>query len=242
MITATPTSFPFRNAPGLVLTALLTAAAPLGATTINVGSIFDDPGYLFDTFGNNANGTTRGANFGGAQSVTWYGINMTNDATGATNGIAWTGNTATTALYDYSNFYFGTPGTGAAANSLTNFGIHSSPTITISVTPGATYSIDLLFANAISARTFDVNVEGSLYLDNLALDVTAEKRPLVYRFQIVAPDNQIQIALTNGAEPGYTDTNPFVQAMMVTAVVPEPSALIMTATGLLGLAFRRNRR
>lgn|GEM_PF-6402142 len=230
----------------LILTALLTGAAPLGATTIYHGAVYDDPGYLFDTFGNNADETSRGANFGSATSVTWYGINMTHDSTGATNGIAWTGTPADSSTsvgaYNYSNIYFGTPGTGAAANSLTNFGIHSYPTITISVTPGATYSIDLLFANAISARTFDVNVEGSLYLDNLALDITAEKRPLVYRFQIVAPDNQIQIALTDGAEPGYTDTNPYVQAMMVTKVVPEPSALIMTATGLLGLAFRRNRR
>lgn len=235
-----------RSFRGVVIFANLVACAPLGATTIFVGTVYDDPGYNFDTFGNNSNGTSRGANFGGASSVTWYGVNMSSDSSGAGGGISWSGLTADATVgevpgvYDYDAIYFGTPGTGAAANSLTNTGIHSAPTINIPVTTGLTYSIDLLFANAYNARTFDILVEDGLYVDDFAIGLDAG-RPLVYRFQFLALDSQIQISFRNGAEPGYTDTNPYVNAMMVTQVVPEPSSFAITATALLGLALRRKR-
>lgn len=222
----------------------LVAASPLGATTIFVGTIYDDPGFGFSTFGNNADASTRGANFGGGAAVTWNGINMTNDSTGANNGISWTGSTANSVgspgVYDYTNIYFGTPGTGSAANSLTNTGIHTAPTINISAIPGVTYSIDLLFANAFNIRTLDVNVGGALYIDNLALDLDT-KRPLVYRFEYLATSSEIQIALTQGAEPGYADTNPYVNAITVTQTVPEPSSYALIASGLIGLALKRRR-
>jgi hypothetical protein len=173
---------------------------------------------------------------------------MTPDSSGTTNGIAWTGATADASagsgspgIFNYLTIYSGTPGTGADANHLTNTGISSSPTITISATVGSTYSIDLLFANAFGPRTFDVSVEGTLFLDNLALDLTDNRRPLVYRFELVAADSQIQIVLTPGAEPGYADTNPYVNAMMVTQVVPEPSTLVFGALGMIGLLRRRRR-
>lgn len=228
----------------MTLCATMMAAGPLGATTVLVGTVYDDPGYDFSTFGNNANLSTRGANFGGAASVTWYNINMTNDSTGATNGISWSGATASAVaspgVYSYTSIYSGTPGTGAAADSLTNTGIHTAPTINISVVSGGTYSVDLLFANAFGSRTLDVHVENNLYLDNLWLDLT-DRRPLVYRFQFLATDSQLTIALTQGAEPGIADTNPYVNAVMVTQIVPEPSSCVLIASGLLGLTFRRRR-
>lgn len=76
--------------------------------------------------------------------------------------------------------------------------------------------------------------------DNRAPDLT-DNRPLVYRFQFVAADSEIRISLTNGTGPSHTAPNPYVNAMMVTRVVHEPSVLILSATSLLGPAFRRNR-
>lgn len=139
---------------------LLVAGSLTRAETLHYGSqIIDDPGYSFDSFGNQYNtyvgSTTRGANLGGTSTVSWYGISMSHVS--GDNGISWTGNTASAANYAYGN---SVAGTGAAADSLTNSGIHSSPTITISSMAGSRYVIDLLFANAFSPRNFDVSVEG----------------------------------------------------------------------------------
>jgi hypothetical protein len=226
-------------------------AGPVGATTILFGTVTEANNFLFNTFGDNANVTTRGANFGGVSAATWYNINMSTDATGAGNGISWSGNAANAVgaigEYGYTGIYSGTPGTAASANSLTNTGIAGSPVINISAIPGYTYSIDLLFANAFNlltnGRTLDVKVGGVLYLDDLRLEMGGS-RPEVYRFSYTATSNQIQITLDPGTVFGaYTDTNPYVNAIMVTqTAVPEPSSFAILATGLLGFTLRRKRR
>ena len=232
----------------------LFGSASIRAENIAVGTLIDDAGYFFSSFGNQYTlGTTRGANFGGTGSVAWYGVNMSNVS--GQNGITWSGVAVSHTNYNYSSFYSGSPGTVAAANDLTNSGIHgNNTTISIVANAGQRYVVDLLFANHFSGegatyypyRTLDVSVGGLfLYADDLTLNGTQsdQRRPLVYRFEVTPSRSSIDIVLTNGGNvPGSrTDTNPYVNAMTVTQV-PEPSALSLLAIGLGGLAMLRRRR
>lgn len=225
----------------VILLGLVCLPPGIGAATVHVGELIDDPGYSFDSFGNNVNDTTRGANFGGTSATTWYGVSMTTDSSGATNGISWTGSVAeavdgTLGYYNYTGNTL-TGGSDADANHITNTGIHGSPTVTITTTQGNQYSVDLLFANSFSDRTFDVNVDGQLYLDDFAINVNYsenEDRPQVYRFDFLAAASSMTITLTPGAASGYTDTNPFVHAVLITHV-PELSAILLMELG--GVAF-----
>ena len=236
-----------------LITFALFSSASMRAENIAVGTLIDDSGYLFSSFGNQYTlGTTRGANFAGAD-VTWYGVNMS--STSGANGISWSGTAATGSQYTYSTIYPGTsPGTSAAADNLTNTGIHgNNTTISISAISGQKYIVDLLFANQFSGsgsgyipyRTMDVTVGSLLYADDLTLNGTQspDRRPLVYRFEVTPSSTSINIVLTNGAlvTGSATDTNPYVNAVMVTQV-PEPSALSLLAVGLGGLAVMRRRR
>jgi hypothetical protein len=237
-----------------VLALSLSIAGSVRAENIAVGTLIDDAGFFFNSFGSQYTlGTTRGANFGGSRSVTWQGVSMSN-VSGA-NGISWSGSTASLVKYDYSSsIYAGMPGTRADADDLTNSGIHGNGTsITISAIAGQKYFIDLLFANNFSGsgagyypyRTMDVSVGGLLYADDLRLNGTEspDRRPLVYRFEVTPTSSAINIVLNTGAavSGSQTDTNPYVNAVMVT--VPEPSAFSLLAVGLGGvMALRRVRR
>ena len=232
-----------------VFALLLVLGSLARAETVVVGQLIDDSGYYFNSFGDRYNvyvgGITRGANLGGTSSVTWNTTVMSN-VNGA-NGISWTGANASAVsptlqagAFSYSG-YAGLAGTSAAADDLTNTGIHSTPTITISSTAGQRYVIDLLFANSFGPRTFDVKVGGLLYLDDLALDLSANRRPLVYRFEYVATGSTIPITFTAGAAPGVSDTNPYVNAVSVTQV-PEPSSGALLVAGMALLAAMRRRK
>jgi hypothetical protein len=241
------------NCCSLVLVLALFAGASVRAENIAVGTLIDDAGFYFNSFGNQyALGTTRGANFAGSRSVTWQGVSMSN-VSGA-NGISWSGSTASLVKYDYSSsIYAGMPGTSADANDLTNSGIHGNGTsITISAIAGQKYVVDLLFANQFSGsgadyypyRTMDVSVGGLLYADDLTLYGTdsPDRRPLVYRFEVTPATSSINIVLNTGAavSGSQTDTNPYVNAVMVT--VPEPSAGALLVVGLGGAAIFRRKR
>ena len=231
----------------------LFGSASIRAENIAVGTLIDDAGYFFNSFGNQYTlGTTRGANFGGSGSVAWYGVNISNVS--GQNGITWSGVAVSHTNYNYNSIYSGNPGTGAAANDLTNSGIHGdNTTISITANAGQRYVVDLLFANHFSGegaayfpyRTLDVSVGGLLYADDLTLNGTQsdQRRPLVYRFEVTPSSSSINIVLTNGGNVSgsRTDTNPYVNAMTVTQV-PEPSALSLCAIGLGGLAMMRRRR
>lgn len=232
----------------------LSIAGSVLAENIAVGTLIDDAGFFFNSFGSQYTlGTTRGANFGGSRSVTWQGVSMSN-VSGA-NGISWSGSTASLVKYDYSSsIYAGMPGTSADANDLTNSGIHGNGTsITISAIAGQKYFVDLLFANNFSGggaqpyypyRTMDVSVGGLLYADDLRLNGTEspDRRPLVYRFEVTPTTSSINIVLNTGAavSGSLTDTNPYVNAIMVT--VPEPSAFSLLALGFGGVMAMRRRR
>jgi len=235
-----------------IIAVALFGNASIRAENIVVGTLIDDSGYLFSSFGNQYTlGTTRGANFGGS-TVSWYGVNMSNVS--GQNGITWSGVAVSHTNYNYNSIYSGNPGTGAAANDLTNSGIHGdNTTISITANAGQRYVVDLLFANHFSGegatyfpyRTLDVSVGGLLYADDLTLNGTQsdQRRPLLYRFEVTPSSSSINIVLTNGGNVSgsRTDTNPYVNAMTVTQV-PEPSALSLFAVGLGGWAILRRRR
>jgi hypothetical protein len=231
----------------ILITGSLVATAPIGATTVFYGTLTEATDYRFDTFGNNANETTRGANLGGSASATWYDINMSTNPTGADNGISWTGLDTDTVgaagVYGYTGIYSGNPGTASSADSLTNTGIHgANVAVNITATVGHTYAIDLLFANGFNTRTFDVTVGNTLYLKNLRLEM-GSTRPEVYRFEYVAVSDQIQITFSGGeAFDIYQDTNPYVNAVMVTqTAIPELSSSVLIVIGLMGFVLRRRR-
>lgn len=239
----------------IILPLLFLAGSLARAEKVEVGELIDDPGYLVSSFGDQSTrGTTRGANFGGSD-VTWYGVAMS--STSGANGISWAGSVATGTLYGFSSIYTGSsPGTGAAADNLTNTGIYGGSTsIQISATAGATYLVDLLFANQFSGstaggnyypyRTMDVEVGGLLYVDDLTLHGTEspDRRPLVYRFEVTPSSTSIGITFKNGGNVTdfATDPTPYVNAVMVTQV-PEPSSGAMVLLGMAAWAATRRRR
>lgn len=249
------TSAPFLVAvPMKIMLSLLFLAGSLArAENVVVGQLIDDPGFLFSSFGDQyTRGLTRGANFGGSD-VTWYGVAMS--STSGANGISWAGSVATGAHYGYSSIYTGSsPGTGATADNLTNTGIYGGSTsIQISAASGATYVVDLLFANQFSGsgasyhpyRVFDVSVGGLLYADDLTLYGTNEptRRPLVYRFEVTPSSGSINITFAGGAaiSGANTDPTPYVNAIMVTQV-PEPSSGALLVAGLAALGLMRRRK
>ena len=231
----------------------LVAGSLARAETVVVGQLIDDPGFLFSSFGDQyTRGLTRGANFGGSD-VTWYGVAMS--STSGANGISWAGSVATGAQYGFSSIYTGSsPGTAATADNLTNTGIYGGSTsIQISATAGATYVVDLLFANQFSGsgagyvpyRVFDVSVGGLLYANDLTLYGTQEptRRPLVYRFEVTPSSGSINITFAGGAaiSGANTDPTPYVNAIMVTQV-PEPGSASLVAIGLATLLMKKRRR
>ena len=237
----------------IMLSLLFLAGSLARAENVVVGQLIDDPGFLFSSFGDQyTRGLTRGANFGGSD-VTWYGVAMS--STSGANGISWAGSVATGAHYGYSSIYTGSsPGTGATADNLTNTGIYGGSTsIQISATAGASYVVDLLFANQFSGsgasyhpyRVFDVSVGGLLYADDLTLYGTNEptRRPLVYRFEVTPSSGSINITFAGGAaiSGANTDPTPYVNAIMVTQV-PEPSSGALLVAGLAALGLMRRRK
>jgi hypothetical protein len=237
----------------ITLSLLFLAGSLARAENVVVGQLIDDPGFLFSSFGDQyTRGLTRGANFGGSD-VTWYGVAMS--STSGANGISWAGSVATGAQYGYSSIYTGSsPGTGATADNLTNTGIYGGSTsIQISAASGATYVVDLLFANQFSGsgasyhpyRVFDVSVGGLLYADDLTLYGTNEptRRPLVYRFEVTPSSGSINITFAGGAaiSGANTDPTPYVNAIMVTQV-PEPSSGALLVAGLAALGLMRRRK
>ena len=232
----------------------LFSASFVRAENIAFGTLIDDQGSLFSSFGDqHLLGETRGANFGG-NDVLWYGVNMSSSS--GANGIYWNGIPSIGNFYEYSLIYSGSPGTAEVANNMTNTGYYGwSFNISISAVAGKTYLIDLLFANQFSGstlsgnyypyRTMDISVGGLLYADDLTLNGTesTDRRPLVYRFEFTPSSNSIEVAFSNGDYvTGFpTDRMPMVNAMTVTQV-PEPSALLLFAVGLSSLGMIRRHR
>jgi hypothetical protein len=123
----------------------------------------------------------------------------------------------------------------------------ASPTIslTIPVTSGQQYSLQLLFSDnsETAARNLDVTVEGSLVADNFQPQqgVTPFTTPrtfgTVMTHVFTAGDSSLNVLLSEGSW-AVGDANPLIQGFTLQAI-PEPSAALLGGLGMLGLLRRR---
>jgi len=129
------------------------------------------------------------------------------------------------------------------------FTIGPSFSFDIAATPGETYQIELLGSPSIN-RTADVTVDGTLFADDLWTPVGGSLS-VVYRFQVVADADGIDLTFTPGSGIALggtnvtTSTTPFFGAIAITSVPaaspPEPGrghrVLVERGLQLGALAF-----
>ncbi len=116
--------------------------------------------------------------------------------------------------------------------------------VNLDVTPGQEYKLQLLFAEQCCDRGFDITVEDELVVDNFNVQVTQEgmgntSQGVFYTKSFVAGDDVLNILL-GGVNPLASDNNPILNGVTL-EVVPEPSSLVLTLLGLLGVAGLRRR-
>ena len=123
----------------------------------------------------------------------------------------------------------------------------------MNVTPGQQYRLQVLFYgnHAGDNRGWDIQVDGVLTVDNVwSLGVSTGGEPayspnrgLVYTYDFVAPDNQVNVAFgqLGGAAPETIDTNAIWQGIMLSAI-PEPSTAMLGGVAALALLRRRRSR
>ena len=119
------------------------------------------------------------------------------------------------------------------------------------LTDGVQYDIQLLFNEGVATnnRRFDIGVDGTLVVDDFSSQggdgTWTASNSFAYRGVFdPGPDGTLNIVLDDdlGGDPfGGADGNPIIQAVIVHAVVPEPSSGILIGLSALGLAFRRRR-
>ncbi|WP_334015694.1 hypothetical protein [Alteromonas sp. S167] len=116
---------------------------------------------------------------------------------------------------------------------------------------GATYSLQLLFAENCCTRGFDVFLEGSKAVDNFApyvVQSTGLSSPIVrtpnvgafIRYDFTASDSVLNIAF--GGDAPFSDNNPIINGFTLEATeVSAPSTLAIFAFGLISLTRLRRK-
>lgn len=121
------------------------------------------------------------------------------------------------------------------------------------VTAGQQYRLQILFYgnHALDTRGWDISVDGTLVVDNvsslgaysdpLLLPAYSPNLGLVYTYDFVAPDGQVNVAMGQlGGDPSeLPDLNAIWGGLALTQI-PEPSCLLLG--GLASLALWRRRR
>ncbi len=123
----------------------------------------------------------------------------------------------------------------------------------MNVTPGQQYRLQVLFYgnHAGDNRGWDIQVDGVLTVDNVwSLGVSTGGEPayspnrgLVYTYDFVAPDNQVNVVFgqLGGAASETADTNAIWQGIMLSQI-PEPSTAMLGGVAALALLRRRRSR
>ncbi|HLA84303.1 MAG TPA: dockerin type I domain-containing protein [Thermoguttaceae bacterium] len=84
--------------------------------------------------------------------------------------------------------------------------------ITLDVTVGKRYKLQLLFWKAFGARWFDVSVEGRLVLDEFNPSSNSEEEAFLYTYEFTAADNEVNILFAPG-DPSCETRHPVLNAL-----------------------------
>ncbi len=117
--------------------------------------------------------------------------------------------------------------------------------VSLQVEPGQKYLLQLLFSeNANTTRSFDIEVEGELLIDEYQIKLITQQTGgvptagAVFSHAFFAEDDLFTFRLLNGSSLGNGD--PILNAFTL-QIVPEPSSLVLLGLGALGLAPLRRR-
>jgi Malectin domain len=109
-------------------------------------------------------------------------------------------------------------------NTLLSYGTSPSISLTIPVTVGQQYSLQLLFADLseTATRNFDVTIEGNLEVDNFQpqqglAPATPHYFGTVLTHTFTAGDNELNVLLSQG-DWGIGDANPIIQGFTLQAI------------------------
>lgn len=221
-------------------------------TAIRTGSLTNGfPDFLSTGI---VNGTTQAWNLGGTAGDTLFnGITVVDISANSTAGDLTTSGGSFSSGAPVVNFNSNPDLQDAERQAIFQPGIQNfapgfgtSPvSYNIAAIPGDTYQVEILGSAQNGNRTGDITVDGTLFADDLWSPAAAGGVTLVYRFEVVADADGIDILIGqgNGVAPSgaAASTTPIYSAISVTNTIPEPSSLILVSLGMTGLCVLRRR-
>jgi len=187
---------------------------PAQAEVVNVGAAIRQGSISngFPKFLSQINATTQAWNLGGTNGDTLFnGINVVdapllNSTVGDLTTVGVGGSTVPL-FVNAPTFAGNADGQDAARNAIFSSGFQGfvggpglvDYTLDVAATQGETYQVELLADPQNGNRTADVTVDGALFADDLWASPSAGGVTLVYRFQVVADADGIDILLQSGS-------------------------------------------
>ena len=214
------------------------------AEIVSVGTAYREGSLAtvgFPNFLDDANATTRAANFNSGDEIL-NGVSVQAcDGYGIAGFLTLSNILAASWDLEWSN-----DPQESAKNDISGTGFYSKSAegmqIAIAATANKTYHVELLSCtvpNGAENRVFDIQVSldgGSnytTYVSGLLVPGISGTASTVYEFDVVTGSQGIRLKCPSGTDGG-TYHEAFFNAMSITEV-PEPSTLVLLATGLIGL-------
>jgi len=233
-----PTKTQFSTYLAIACLAVL-ATKSAQAEVINVGTAFRGGGFSngFPEFLSQTNASTQAWNLGGAAGDTIFnGFTVVDvpSADSTVGDLTTAGGSAVPLFFPAPTFTGNADGQDAARNAIFESGIQGFAfpagvqdfTLDIAnTTAGQLYQVELLADPNNGNRTADVTVDGTLFADDLYASGSAGGVTLVYRFNVVADVDGINILIGpgSGLQPDGTNLASIAaifSAISVTNIVP----------------------